>query len=185
MARPGRPYRVHRHRGTSAFFLASVVGAVVLYVSLVDGWSDGSFVLSLVSFLIIAYVIFTAFKSTAAQARRDKNEIQNAYALIRRCRATVDMIDRSLRDMDFELTHRLLEQLYGRVGLFVTQYGRHMHPDAADIVWEIENSVIKARYLRGRELRELIDLLRDRLSALHSCVLDVDDPILRDVRNKK
>ncbi|MDD9808460.1 MAG: MARVEL domain-containing protein [Thaumarchaeota archaeon] len=185
MASPGPPYHVHRHRGTSAFFFVAAVGAIILYVSLVHGWDNASFVLSLVSFLIIAYVIFTAFKAAMAQARRDRNEIQNAYALIRRCKATIKTIDRYLRVPDFELTYRLLDQLYDRVGLFVTQYGRYMHPDAADIVWEIENSVIKARRLQEGDLRRLMALLLERLAALHSCVLDADDPMLRDVRNRK
>ncbi|MDD9809188.1 MAG: hypothetical protein OXU25_05075 [Thaumarchaeota archaeon] len=185
MASPGHAYRVHRHRGTNAFSFAAAVGVIAIYVSLVHGWDDASFVLGLVSFLIIAYVIFTAFKAAAAQARRDRNEIHNAYALIRRCRATIGMIGRYLRARDREMMHRLLDQLYDRVGLFVTQYGRYMHPDAADIVWEMENSLIKARGLHGEDLQRLMALLRARLADLHSCVLDVDDPLLRDVRNRK
>ncbi|MDD9825373.1 MAG: hypothetical protein OXU86_01125 [Thaumarchaeota archaeon] len=184
MASASAPRRAGGHRGVTVAFWIVVPSVIILAVSLVKKWDDGSFVLSLISFLVLVYAVFTACKANLAQARRDKSEIKNAHALIRQCRATLKGIDIALRDMEFERAYLLLDQLHGRVGLFLTKYGSYMQPEAADIVWEMENSITSAKTPQGGDHRLFIDMMRESLDAMQENILDVDDPAVRDPRSK-
>lgn len=166
-------------------FWLAVASVVALGLSLTGQLDDDPGALGVISFLVLAYVTFTACRASFAQARVDEAEICSAHALIRQCWATVGMIDLALRVPDLERMRALADHLYGRVGLLVTQYGRYMRPEAADIVWEMENSIVNARFLRDKDLRKFIVFLYGRLDALRANVLDRDDYALRALRGKK
>lgn len=179
------PGRIYRHRAIDVLFWISVAGAIVMLVSLTVGWNDHSLVLGIISFVVMAYVVFTECRAALAQARVDKAEIKNAHALVRQCQATVGGIERALMDTDFDRVHVLLDQLYGRVGLFLTKYGRYMQPKAADIMWEMENSIADARFLQEAELLQFIVMMRELLGDMKGKILDVDDRTLQALRNKR
>jgi len=185
MSSGGFALRACESKFVTAVFWVTVAGSTAAGLYLTGKWDDGSAVLSVISFLVLVYVVFTACKSTVAQARMDREEIGNAYALIRRCRATVVMIDQALRDADLEKVRTLLDHLYGKVGLLVTQYGRYMLPEAADIVWDVEYSIVDAGFLQHGDLRQFVALMHERLDELHASVRDVDDSTLSALRNKK
>lgn len=184
-ARPHGHGRACHSRALDVIFWITVASVVAIGLSLTGQLDGEPGALGVISFLVLAYVTFTACRASFAQARVDEAEIDNAHALIRQCLATVGMVDLALRIPDRERASALLDHLYGRVGLLVTQYGRYMRPEAADIVWEMENSIVNARFLRDGDLRPFVGLLRGRLYALQASVLDRDDYTLRALRGKK
>lgn len=186
MTSEGAPEHVCRYRASDVLFWISVAGVIILFISLTVGWNDHSLVLGIVSFFVMAYVIFTSGRSALAQARVDSAEIKNTHALVRQCRATVNGIDRALRDPDFDLVRVLLGQLYGRVGVVLTKYGRYMQPEAADIVWEMENAIadIRSKPLQEAELLQFITMAHERLIDMKGKILYVDDRTLGALGNK-
>ena len=173
------------NRFINVTFWIVVAGVIIIGMSLTGQWDDGSGALGIISFLVLVYVIFTACKASFAQARIDEAGIRHAHALISQCGSTVSMIDQALREPDFERAHRLLDHLYARVGLFVTQYDLYMKPGAPDVVWDMENSIVDARFLPSKVHRQCIAMLRKRLDELRANVRDVNDPTLGALRNRK
>lgn len=184
MSSPGYAGQACRSRVLDVIAWVTLSFAIALVITLTVGWSDISLVLGVISFLVLVYVVFTACRAALARARRDKAEIENAHSLLRQCMALVDMIEQALGMLDRERVNVMLDQLYGRVGLFLTKYGQYMRPEAADIVWEMENSIADAKFRKQDDLLLFTSLMRESLGSVQSKILDVDDRTLHALRSK-
>jgi len=176
--------RACRSRVIDVAFWLTVPFVIATIITHTVGWQDLSLVLGIISFLVLAYVVFTACRAAFARARRDRAEIKNAHSLTRQCMELVDMIEQALSIPDPERVYSLLDQFYGRVGLFLTKYGQYMLPEAADIVWEMENSIAGARFLKEGDLLLFMSMMRESLETMQGKILDADDRTLHALRNE-